>query len=238
MGVGDRLLIGVASRCLPDMPRMLFEAPISRLEDFLAAEYPKLRCYAGVTPFAAMVRRFAHRHPARPLRWYAVHFPRSIERFELAEMAGLELALSDANHAPDYPSVTFADLDAAGARLAQASFDIHPSARRVTVTTNVAGVWASLRCDQPPPVFYRRERPQDILVWRQGHSARFRLLGEEESRVYEKVRAGLTFGGVVDFLAEQDDPVSAKERAVIYLRGWIEAETISSFRFAAAAGEK
>lgn len=220
------------------MPQMLIEAPIIRLEEFLAADYPKLRCYAGLTAFAAMVRQLAQRHPGRPLRWYAAHFPRSITRSELAEMAGLELALSDATHAADYTTVTFADLAAAGARLSQASFDIHPSARLVTVTTNVAGVWASLRCDQLPPVFYRLERPQDILVWRQGQGARFRLLGEEESRVFEEVRAGSTFSGIIGFLAELDDPPSAPERAMIYLRGWIEAEMISSFRFAAAAVEK
>lgn len=217
---------------------MLIDAPISRLEDFLAADYPKLRCYAGVSAFAAMARRLAQRHPGRPLRWYAIHFPGSIARSELAEMAGLELALSEATHAPDFPSLTFADLDAAGARLGQTCFDIHPSAHRVTVTTNVAGVWASLRCDQPPPAFYRLERPQDILVWRQGHSARFRLLGEEESRAFEKARAGSTFGGLIEFLADLDDPALAAERAMIYLRGWIEAELISSFRFAAAAVEK
>ena len=217
---------------------MLTEAPLSRLEEFLAADYPKLRCYAGVTAFAAMVRGLAQRHPGRPARWYATHFPRSIARSELAELAGLELALGEAEHAPDHPSVTFADLTAAIPRLGQASFEIHPSARLVTVTTNVAGVWASLRCDQPPPLFYRLDQPQDILVWRQGQNARFRLLGDEESQALKEARAGANFDGIVAFLADHDDPPSARARAMIYLRGWIEAEIISSFRFTAAAVEK
>lgn len=217
---------------------MLIEAPISRLEEFLTADYPKLRCYVGVTSFAAMVRRFAAIHPSKPARWYAAHFPASITRPELAEMAALELALSEAFHAPDYPAVTFDDLDAAMPRLNTAGLDIHPSAQRFTVTTNIAGVWASLRCDQPPPRVYVLEHPQDILVWRQGQNARFRFLGEDECRAFEAARAGATFGGLVEWLAELEDPPTARHRAMLYLRGWVEAEIISSFRFAAAAEVK
>jgi hypothetical protein len=72
--------------------------------------------------------------------------------------------------------------------------------------------------------------PLQIMVWRQGSGARFRILGDEEAMAVDSAREGVTFGVICEMMAAFDDPDNAAIRAAGYLRGWIEAEIISSIR--------
>jgi Putative DNA-binding domain len=177
------------------------------LRAFLAAELPVLRRYMGETPFAAMVRRYAAEGPPQQprTRWRLRDLPDYLTRNlpfsrtpELAELAGIELAFAEACEAPE-----------SGACHKGPGIAIDPSHRILTVTTNAASLWSALRCGEIPPRPYRLEAPQDVLVWRQGETARFRLLGSEEA-------------------AAIADP--CESRAGPYLPGWIEAGLVSHGR--------
>jgi hypothetical protein len=214
----------------------------------LAGEHQKLRCYMGETAFEAMARTYVSRHPSdQPnARWYARHLPEFLARAlpfartpELAELASLEGALNDAFDAPQAPVVTCAELAALGsAALAAAALDIHPSARRLRVTTNVTGLWSCLKCDEMPPKPYRLEAPQEILVWRQGESSRFRLLGDEEAMAFDTAAEGAPLSAVCETIAAMDGPDTAALRAAGYLRGWVEAQAVSRIRLIAAPPSK
>ena len=214
----------------------------------LAGEYRKLGCYMGETAFAAMARAYVACHPsARPnVRWYARHLPEFLAGClpyartpELAELASLEGALNDAFDAPQAPVATCAELAALGsATLAAAALDIHPSARRLRVTTNVTGLWSCLKCDELPPKPYRLEAPREILVWRQGESSRFRLLGDEEAMAFDTAAEGAPLSVVCETIAAMDGSGTAALRAAGYLRGWVEAQAVSRIRLVAAAPSK
>lgn len=214
----------------------------------LAGEHRKLRCYMGETAFAAMARAYVACQPStRPnARWYARHLPEFLARSlpyarmpELAELAGLDGALNDAFDAPQAPVATCADLAALGsAALSAAALDIHPSVRRLRVTTNVTGLWSCLKCDEMPPKPYRLEAPQEILLWRQGESSRFRLLGDEEAMAFDTAAEGAPLSIVCETIAAMDGPGTAALRAAGYLRGWVEAQAVSRIRLAAAAPSK
>jgi hypothetical protein len=106
------------------------------------------------------------------------------------------------------------------------------------VTTNVTGLWSCLKCDEMPPKPYRLEAPQEILVWRQGESSRFRLLGDEEAMAFDTAAEGAPLSVVCDTIAAMDGPGTAALRAAGYLRGWVEAQAVSRIRLIAAPPSK
>lgn len=220
----------------------------ARLAEFIANDHEKLKAYMGEAEFRRMSIAYIAKHPSdQPnARWYSRHLPEFLEtaaawrkRPELAEFAALERALNDAFDAPEAPSAGLADLAAIDpAHFADARLDIHPSARRLKFASNVTSLWASLKCGEPPPSPFVLDQPQDILVWRQGSSSRFRMLGQEEAMAFDTAHDGTPFGVICEMLAMMDDPESAALRAATYLRGWIEAEIVSRIRGADDGGEK
>jgi len=217
------------------------EGYVLRLIEVIKADHPKLRSYMGEVTFRDAAQKYVRAHPSdrRNARWFARHMPEFLAASprhrhfpELAELSSLERALNDAFDAADCAHATLADLGRVDAgAFAHAMFDIHPSVRRLKVTTNVTGLWSSLTCEEPPPKPYRLDAPQEIIVWRQGNAARFRLLGPEEAMAFDAASAGAPFGVICEMLAVMGPVDSAAISAATYLRGWIESETISRIRF-------
>lgn len=214
----------------------------------LADDYGKLMCYMGEAAFNGMARFYVGCNPSSQpnVRWYARHLPDFLSSVppyagmpELAELALLERSLNDAGDAADAPAVTFAGLAAlAPEQVGAAILDIHPSVRRFRVRTNATGLWSCLKCGEIPPKPSRLVAPQEILVWRQDGTSRFRLLGGEEAFAFDAAAEGVPFGGIVETIAAGDDPDTAPRRAAAYLRGWIEAQAVSRIRFADSAVSK
>ena len=99
---------------------------------------------------------------------------------------------------------------------------------RFAVTTNVSSLWASLKCGETPPTPEDFASPTEIIVWRQGLGSRFRILGAEEAMAIDSAREGVPFSVICEMMAAFEDPDNAGLRAAGYLRGWIEAEIVSS----------
>jgi hypothetical protein len=230
------------------MPRLCSNLHAMRPAALLAGDHEQLRCYMGESAFNAMTKVYIARHPSGQPNpcWHMRHLPEFLagnlpysRAPELAELARLGRALNEAFDAADAPVVRFVDLAAlAPENFGTAVFDIHPSTRRLRVTTNVTGLWSSLKCDEAPPKPCRLAAPQEILVWRQDGSPRFRLLGNEEAVAIDAAAEGAPFAVICEKIAAMDDPGSAALRATGYLRGWIEAQAVSRIRLAAAAPEK
>ena len=218
------------------------------LSDFIANDHPLLQRYMGDTQFNAATRSYVAKHPsdAPNARWFSRHFPKFLRttlpysrKPELAELASLERALNDAFDAPDLPHIAMSDLAAIDpARFSNAILDIHPSAKRLKAMTNVTSLWSSLKCEEPPPRPINLDAPQELLVWRQSLSSRFRMLGGEEAMAFDAAAKQMPFGVICEMIAMTDEAGTAGRRAAAYLRGWIEAQVISAVRLSAAPDEK
>jgi len=189
----------------------------------LAGDYDKLRCYLGETAFIAMAQNYVAHFPSdyANSRWYARHLPEFLASAPpycgmpgLAELALLELALSEAFNAADAPAASFADLAAlAPQHFDAAIFDFHPSVQRFRVRTNVTSLWSCLMCGELPPKPCRLVAPQEILVWRQQSASRFRLLGHEEAIVFDAAAEATPFTRIIEKIAVMNDPSMARQRA-------------------------
>lgn len=214
----------------------------SRLTEFLAHDYPKLKTYLGESRFRELALAYISAHPSETpnARWFANKLPEFLgvsaltrRKPEITELALLERALNDAFDAPDAAIVTIADLAKLDPEsVASMSFVLSPSIRRFTVDTNVTSLWASLKCDEAPPAPFALAAPQDILVWRQGGKSRFRMLGGEEAMAISVAQEGTPFSAICEMIAAMEDADNAAVRAATYLRGWIEAEIIAEIRLA------
>lgn len=215
------------------------------LTDFLANDYGQLRKYLGDLRFQDMAQGYIEANPSgQPnARWYSRHLPAYLKAAplfvnqpEIAEIAQLENALNDAFEGPEAPIVTIADIAAIDADdFPDAYFEMAPTLHRFSVSTNVSSLWASLKCGVHPPFPEQLSEPVEIMVWRQGSGARFRILGKEEAVAVDCARRGLPFKAISEIIATFDEGEDAALRAAGYLRGWLEAEIISSIRIAGEA---
>lgn len=211
-----------------------------RLTEFLAHDYEKLRTYLGDVRFKEMALHYIAAHPSdQPnARWFSRHLPEFLaisghyrHQPELSELARLESALSDAFDGRDEDVCTMVDLAAVDPEFfGSVRFIIASTVHRFAATTNVSSLWSCLKCDEVPPRPEAISKPLEIMVWRQGSGARFRILGDEEAMAIDSAREGVSFSVICEMMAAFEDPDSAAMRAAGYLRGWIEAEVVSSIR--------
>ena len=197
--------------------------------------------------FNEMALHYIAAHPSdQPnARWFSRHLPEFLASSrhyrhlpELSELARLESALSDAFDGRDENVCTMGDLGAVDPeRFGSISFNIVSTVHRFAVTTNVSSLWSSLKCDETPPPPEALAKPLEIMVWRQGSGARFRILGDEEAMAIDSAREGVSFAVICEMIAAFEDPDSAAMRAAGYLRGWIEAEIVSSIRGGSGIGK-
>lgn len=209
-----------------------------RLAEFLSNDYPKLRAYMGEIRFSTMARDYAKAHPSQHpnARWFGNRLPTFLREQKgtadtsLADLAALESALNSAFDAADAPVMTLADLTVvAPEAIADLALSIHPSAQRLALGTNVTSIWSAVTCEEPPPHVFRLEAPQQLLVWRQGSAARFRILGDEEAMALDAAYDGSTFSVICEMIAMKGEAEVAAAHAAGYLRGWLEAEIVSAF---------
>ena len=204
---------------------------LARLTEFLADDYGKLRLYMGVSAFNAMGRHclatYSIKAPkVRALSQQLPNFLDLTKPFsrspELSDLARLEKAFHAALNAPDASILTLAEFTRKN--LQNFLLELHPSVQRLQLRTNTTSIWAALTAGELPPPPERLDEPQELLVWRQGLTARFRMLGSEEAVALDEAARGKSTG--IDQLSEN------------FLRGWLDAEVVSATRNMKGKGEK
>lgn len=213
-------------------------AYVMRLVEIMQSDHERLHSYLGDQQFEAMARAYVAAHPSdRPnARWFSRHLPEFLARTapysshpEVAELALLEKTLADAFDAKDGPSLAIAELAAiAPEAWAGLVFDPHPAAMRLEFSTNAAAIWLALGDDEPPPSALRHGSPEQILVWRNGPTPLFRILGGEEAMMWDEAARGVPFGALCEMVAIFDDAETAPMRAAGYLQGWITGGAIAT----------
>jgi Putative DNA-binding domain len=215
-------------------------AYLMRLTEFLANDYEKLRAYVGEVRFNAMSHEFAAAHPSRHAnaRWFGQALPawlKSSGHFaqhpECTELAELELALSVAFDSIDLPILGIEALAALPPdQIASTAFSFHSGLQTLCFQQNTVSLWSALQCEEAPPRPYMLDESQTVIVWRQGSQSRFRILGAEEAMALSNAQQGVPFGTLCEMMAFSHGADDAAVRAATYLRGWFEAEILTSFR--------
>ena len=204
---------------------------VARLTEFLAGDYARLRLYMGVSAFNAMGRHclaaYSTKVPkARALSQHLPNFLDLTKPFsrspELSDLAHLERAFHAALNAPEAPTLTLSEF--VGRNPQNFFLEPHPSVQRLHLRTNAASIWAALTAGELPPAPIKLRAPLELLVWRQGLASRFRILGEEEAKSFDEAARGELTG--IDQISEY------------FLRGWLEAEVVSTVREMKGEGEQ
>ncbi|MDE2447044.1 MAG: hypothetical protein KGO94_12780 [Alphaproteobacteria bacterium] len=185
-------------------------AALPHLAEKLAGLRPILRKYLGATKFNRMTQALDSRYPALPVASMAAklaeflrHHPDYQRCRELTELAELEYAFISAHEAsPPNLLHRFAPT----ARLVA-------SAQILNFSQNTTSIWSALHAGELPPKPHQLGQSQSVLVWRQGKSPRFRLLGEEEASLLKRLRQNI---------------VLPKDQALPYTIGWLSADLLES----------
>ena len=215
-------------------------AYVARLAEILADDYEQLHAYLGDAGFVRFAKSYIAAHPSdrRSARDFGRHVPEFLKvdasfnkHPELAEIASLEKTLADAFDGPDAAPLKLAKLAGIAPELwTKLAFTPHPTAHRLTFTTNAADIWSALREETAPPPARLLPEPQAILVWRQDVTARFRSLGREEAMMWDEAAAGTRFGVLCEMVATFGGEEGADYRAATYLKDLVDMESLADCR--------
>jgi hypothetical protein len=171
----------------------------------LEESFPQTLAWIGDQAFRSVAATLVDARP--PDSWsldhYAVHFPVALTEAlpddpEVAELAMLEQALTDAFVGPDAMALSpdqlpHIDWDGALLRLV-------PTARLLTHTTNAAAIWSALASALEPPSAEALATPATVLVWRADYTSCFRSLDQIEGDLLRDMIEGVRFADICDRL--------------------------------------
>lgn len=170
------------------------------LADALAATYPVVRRLVGTDFFAAAARRFIADEPPRSpcLFEYGGGFPDWLGRLPeaaglpwLTDVARLEWALAEAEHADDVASLDAAVLAALPAeRLAAAALRLHPSVRLVISRYPVDRIWRANQDDAGEEAVDLDEGGVRLLVHRRDGDVGWLALAASDTPMVEAILRG------------------------------------------------
>ncbi|HZP08618.1 DNA-binding domain-containing protein [Methyloceanibacter sp.] len=247
---GDDAILAEVNDSAKEERKVLFgvyrNAYVARLAEILGEDYEQVHAYLGDRAFANLVRAYIAGNPSdqRSARWFGRHMPAFIAKSrtfadhpEVAELAALEKALADAFDGPDAEALRLSDL----AELPPEAWPAlelkpHPTAIRLTFTTNAAEIWTALKNETAPPKPTRLPEPQALLVWREGFMARFKPLTTEEAMMWDEAAKGVRFSVLCEMVATFAGEDEVELRAASYLKSWVELGTLAGFAVPPAIG--
>ncbi len=204
-------------------------AYVGRLVEIIGADHPLTAMYLGDDAFGDLARSYVAAHPSttQNARWVSRHlteFARQTPRFaphrQVGDLIAIEAALNTAFDAADAEPVTIATLQQTPPeQWDMLVFTPHPSAQRLTLSSNALDLWLALKEDAEVPE--AAEGSGELLVWRQDASPMLRPLSAEEAMMWTEAAKGVRFGVLCEMLATFDDPDNAALRAAQYLQGWL-----------------
>jgi hypothetical protein len=243
---GDDAILAEVKDSAKERRKVLFgvyrNAYVARLAEIVGEDYEQLHAYLGDRAFAKLVKAYIAANPSdqRSARWFGRHLPafvRGSETYarhrEVAEIAELEKALTDAFDGPDAEPLRIEALAAlAPEAWPSLVFVPHPTAIRLTFATNAADLWSALKDEAAPPKARHLSEPQAILVWGQDFMSRFRPLSAEEAMMWDEAANGVRFGVLCEMVATFAGEDEAELRAASYLKGWVDMGMLTGCRTA------
>lgn len=167
----------------------------------LDSSFPRTRAWIGEDMF--LQAAVHHIDSVPPSSWtldaYARDYPATLAQLhpddpEIAEIAGIELALEELFVAADSPAV---GLDALGdLDWDRAVLTFAPSIDLLHLSTNGFAIWSALVDQKEPPAPQYLDTPNVALLWRQGEQCRIRIVDDAELQALLNLRYGTTFGAL------------------------------------------
>ena len=145
---------------------------------------------------------------------------------EIFELASLEVAINKAFVAPETNFATSSEFIDSKKQTIKIKFV--ESAQFLLFNQNTTSIWAALKCGEKPPRPHSLEAPQNVLVWRQRGTSRFRIFGDEEATLFQLFANKASLKSAAKSLAPKIGQELALQRTTTYLRGWLEAELIAA----------
>lgn len=188
--------------------------------------FPNTLAWIGTEVFRSVAATLIDARP--PDSWsldhYGAHFPAALAKAlpgdaEVAELAILELSLADAFVGRDATALTPDQLPNIDWDTAILSFV--PTARSVSVSTNVAAIWAALASEIEPPPAETLSAPSTLLVWRNGFVSCFRMLELKEEEVTHLVEKGVAFADICSHWVNAHGQAEGIQAAGIWLAQWV-----------------
>ena len=138
---------------------------------------------------------------------------------EIAELAGLELALAEAFVGPDAEPLTQAE--AVNVDWDQAILRFVPTLDLRDVTTNAHALWAAIGEERMPPAVERLDGRHALLVWRRDLVSRFRLVDAREEQALALARSGLSFADLCAAVVTVEGEADGVALAGQWLGRWL-----------------
>ena len=243
---GDDAILADVKDSAKEKRKVLFgvyrNAYVARLAEIVGEDYEQLHAYLGDEAFAKLVKAYIAANPSdrRSARWFGRHLPAFVgttepyaTHREVVEIAELEKALTDAFDGQDAEPLRIEALASLVPETwPKLVFVPHPTAIRLTFSTNAADIWSALKSESVPPKPMHLTEPQAILVWRQEFMSRFRPLSAEEAMMWDEAAKGVRFGVLCEMVATFAGEDEAELRAASYLKGWADMGMLAGFRTA------
>lgn len=198
----------------------------AQLVECLRETFEKLHKWLGDDAFSSAARAHINGHP--PHDWtlgaYGEGFDLTLARLypddpEVAEMAWLEWALSEAFSGPD--AIALSADSVASVDWDNACLEFAPTVRMGKATTNVGAIWSALSAGSVPPAATSLPVTAGMLVWRQDYSPGFRTIDEGEWVALERMMSGTTFGELCFTYVEKLGVQDGVNRAGMLLGQWL-----------------
>ncbi len=206
----------------------------------LRDDYPALRSALGAAPFDALAADYLHAHPSQhpSLRYAGARLPAFLAEHEAvrsvrasapwaADLAHLELAVTDAFDAADAQALSRADLTALPPQHWDAlALALMPGAQLPTFAWPVRALRAAHDAEQPLAFDALAPASERVLVWRRDERVLHRECSAEEHALLAHVARGVRFGALCALAAEARGEVAGAAFAASLLARWVEDEVL------------
>jgi hypothetical protein len=231
-------LLGDARASASERLHVYRYAVLSRLVGVLRDDYPTVLAALGRERFDPLAADYLRAHPSRhfSLRHVGARFPAFLAddpqdtARELrasapwcADLARLELAVTDAFDAADAQPLARADLTALPPEYWDAlALALMPGARLLALAWPVRALREAHDADQPLAREALAAEPEPVLVWRRDERVLHRACGAEEYALLERVASGVRFGELCALAAEARGEEQGAAFTASLLARWVE----------------
>lgn len=192
----------------------------------LEESFAQTRAWIGGEAFHEAVVAHIERIP--PSSWtldaYPRDFPATLAMLypddpEIAELAWIDCALSEAFVGPDHATL---GIDAiATIDWDRAILDFTPTLDIAQATTNAAAIWSALSAGEVSPPAHDLSELSATMVWRSDQISCFRSLDQDEYRALVLARSGTPFAPLCQALVDVHGDEAGVTLAGSYLGRWL-----------------
>lgn len=202
-----------------------------RCEALLADDYPALREAMGDDEFIALTHAYAYAHPSRSFTmarfgerlpdFIAAHTGMSAKRRGfLADLARVELAVSQVREAPDAPVLSIDQINAIPSqRWPSVRLQASPAVRYLSLNHPINLTYEAFLADEP--LLPIRPQPAWLLVYRKDQRVHRLAIGRRAHCLLEALLAGLPLGRALEESLSIHDGRDVQERVFTWLREWV-----------------